>query len=403
MTAQAVPTLANGTGCITGLLAPAALITRYGPTSFRTYWYICSAMLALSTLICYFCYNPPARELQQTLTIREKINRLDWIGGGLITLGLISLCIALFWAQNPYPWASAQVLVPLCVSIVVLATFGLYETKYKKDGMLNHRIFSRDWNVAIALAGMAFEGLIYIPKPILMGANFSIGFITYIIVGWCAAWYSYRRKGVRMIVIVGFTSFLIFNICMATATLKSRTSMWGYAIFFGIGLPCVLNGQVSLAQFSAPPELIATTSGLLATFRGVGTCVGAAIYTALYNAKTTNNLPREIAKSVANFDLPVTSLRSLILDLPSGNTHSLAKIPGITPEVIAAATHGLQIAYLKSFRYLWITSAACAAGGMLIALFLKDVTSDFNQKIDAPAESEEALYGDRIKQAVLQA
>ena len=86
--------------------------------------------------------------------------------------------------------------------------------------------------------------------------SFSIGFITYIIVGWCAAWYSYRRKGVRMIVIVGFTSFLIFNICMATATLKSRTSMWGYAIFFGIGLPCVLNGQVSLAQFSAPPELM---------------------------------------------------------------------------------------------------------------------------------------------------
>lgn len=32
-------------------------------------------------------------------------------------------------------------LVPLCLSIALLAAFGLSETKYKTDGMLNHELF----------------------------------------------------------------------------------------------------------------------------------------------------------------------------------------------------------------------------------------------------------------------
>lgn len=142
----------------------------------------------------------------------------------------------------------------------------------------------------------------------------------------------------------------------------------------------------------------------------------------MFNAKISHYLPSEIAASVATFELPATSIPELIQDLASGNAQALGEIPSITPEVIVAASHGLQLAYLKSFRYLWITSAAFAAGGILsrlmsdactrfaqltfrdtVAFLFKDVTSDFSQKIDAPAESEEALYGDRIKQVSVNA
>lgn len=33
---------------------------------------------------------------------------------------------------------------------------------------------------------------------------------------------------------------------------------------------------------------------------------------------------------------------------------------------------------------------------LLVALCIKDIKENFNQQIDAPAESDEALYGDKI-------
>jgi hypothetical protein len=46
-------------------------------------------------------YTPPLRELQTELSLKEKLNRLDWIGYALLGSGLVLFMIALFWAQNP--------------------------------------------------------------------------------------------------------------------------------------------------------------------------------------------------------------------------------------------------------------------------------------------------------------
>ena len=84
--------------------------------------------------------------------------------------------------------------------------------------------------------------------------RFAIALICYTVVGPVAAMVCYRFKQVRSLILTGFVCFLIFGICMATTTLKSRSAIWGYQVFLGTGLSLVLNALVTAAQLSAPAE-----------------------------------------------------------------------------------------------------------------------------------------------------
>lgn len=63
--------------------------------------------------------------------------------------------------------------------------------------------------------------------------------------------------------------------------------MWGYPIFLGIGLGWSLTYLVTAAQLSAPPHMIAVTSGILLAIRSFGGSIALAICGCLLNAPST--------------------------------------------------------------------------------------------------------------------
>ena len=64
---------------------------------------------------------------------------------------------------------------------------------------------------------------------------------------------------------------------MAGAKLSSAAAVLGYPVFLGIGLGWSLTYLVTAAQLSAPPHLIAITSGILLAIRSFGGSVALAI------------------------------------------------------------------------------------------------------------------------------
>ncbi len=136
--------------------------------------------------------------------------------------------------------------------------------------------------------------------------------------------------------------------------------------------------------------------------------------TAIFHSRTSSLLPNMVSKAVLQSGLPRSSVPALILGLSGGDPDQLAQIPGITPKIISAAAHALKEAYLKSFQSVWIAASCLAACGLigrftfpcsltLLAdnvgkpgsLFLVNPVKDLNNHIDNPAESEEALYGEK--------
>jgi hypothetical protein len=104
-------------------------------------------------------------------------------------------------------------------------------------------------------------------------------------------------------------------------------------------------------------------------------CIGAAIaypiLNAIFNSKISANLGPSIAVAVLPLGLSPKVLPAFIGAIAASDQEALMQILGVTPEIVSAGVHGLQLAYVMAFRGVWITSAAVSAAA-LIGLSLQD-------------------------------
>jgi len=290
--AQAAVNVAAALGGLTALLVGGAMTRNNNPEGFRNYWHMATAIYAVAAVMCIVLYNPPLQMSQIGLTNYEKLAKLDWIGYALLASGLVLFCVGLSYSQNPYEWPDAHVIAPFLVGVALIACLVIYESKFKKDGMFHHGLFSNGWNFVIALICVFVEGLVffsannyfafqvsvlYETDPLRTGIRYGINFILYAIGAVVGGTYCSTTKKIRTPVVIAFCSIVIFNICMATSTPASSTAVWAYPIFLGIGLGVCLCALITAAQLSTPRELIAITSGLIISVRSLGGSVGLAI------------------------------------------------------------------------------------------------------------------------------
>jgi MFS family permease len=290
--AQGFVNFSAALGGLVALLVGGAMTRNNNAEGFRNYWYMATAIYVVATVLCLVLYNPPPQKSQMGLTNGEKLARLDWIGYALLASGLVLFCVGLSYSQNPYEWTDPHVLATFLVGVALIFGLGIYEWKFKKDGMFHHGLFSNGWNFVIALICVFVEGLVffaannyfafetgvlYETDSLRNGVRYGINFIVYGFAALLGGAYCSTTKRIRFPTVIAFCFFVVFNICMATATPGSSTAVWVYPIFLGIGLGVCLCALVTAAQLSTPRELIAITSGLMISVRSLGGSVGLAI------------------------------------------------------------------------------------------------------------------------------
>ncbi|KAH8682678.1 siderophore iron transporter [Xylariales sp. PMI_506] len=390
-----------GLGGLVGLLTGGAL-TRYGNIEgFRNYWYFSTALYAAATALTLVLYNPPKTSNQTGFTNAEKLAKLDWLGYILLSAGLVLFCMGLSWSQEPYAWTDPHVPVPFAVGLALIIGLIVYETKFKKDGMFHHGLFANGRNFAIALLCVFVEGLVffaannyfafqvgvlYETDTLRTGLRYGVNMIVYSVSAVIAGFYCSTTKNVRWPTVVAFVSMIIFFILMATTTPATSAQVWGYPVFLGIGLGLCLCALITIAQLSAPPELIAITSGLMIGMRSLGGSVGLAI------CELSAHLGDNIAAAVLPLGLPASSLGDFITLLANEDTADLVNVPGVSVEIIEAGAGALLQTYSVAFRWVWTAAGAFTVVAAIAATLLQDPKKEFNMKIDAPAEKEEQLY-----------
>ncbi|EQL02614.1 hypothetical protein OCS_01677 [Ophiocordyceps sinensis CO18] len=146
-----------------------------------------------------------------------------------------------------------------------------------------------------------------------------------------------------------------------------------------------LTTLVTTAQVSTPPQLIAIASGLVISVRSLGGTIGIAIYNALFTSEM-GRAPDRIAAAVLPLGLSPDSLGPLVAALSTRNQTALRAVPGISPDVIQAASGALLDTYVLAFRHVWIAAACFVAVAAVAAAFLFDPKAEFNMTVDAPVE-----------------
>jgi hypothetical protein len=300
--------ISNVFGAILGLLVGGALNRHGDPNGFRYYFYIAIGLFTLTAVICTFTYHPLPTKSQTKFTFNEKLARLDWIGYGLEATSIVLFSLGLFWSQNPFPWSDPHVSATFAIGVALGALLVVYETKFKKDGMFHHGLFSNNRNFTISIIcvfceGLAFfaanvyfsfqvikplkspilsltdiqTGVLYETDNLIVGTRFAITFVACFVASLLVGLYCAVTKQVRWATFIAFVIFTAFFACMASATKSSSKAVWGYPVLLGWGLGMCLILLVTVAQLSTPPELIATASGLMISVRSLGGTVGIAI------------------------------------------------------------------------------------------------------------------------------
>jgi MFS family permease len=176
---QAAVMISNGVGLMSGLLVGGQLNRHGEPDGFRNHFYIAMALYFISAVITTFTYNPIPSMLQMQLTFSEKVARLDWIGYGLMASSLVLFCLGLSWSQNPFPWSDAHVSAPFAIGLALALLLVMYETKFKKDGMFHHSLFSGNRNYTIALICVFCEGIAFFAANIYFAFQVSCNAIPF--------------------------------------------------------------------------------------------------------------------------------------------------------------------------------------------------------------------------------
>ena len=115
-------------------------------------------------------YWPPARVNSLGLNKLELAKRIDVTGGILSTGGLTLFLMALTWGGDQYTWKSAHVIVTLCIGLVLIACWVVWEIFFVRHPMFprrlgaNKRILTLILIITFVSGGNFFGVLIFWPE-----------------------------------------------------------------------------------------------------------------------------------------------------------------------------------------------------------------------------------------------
>jgi len=132
-------------------------------SSWRWIGLVLAVWNAISFCMIAAFYHPPPRVNGIGLSTREKIARIDFLGGILLTTGLCFVLVALNWGGVDYPWVSAHVLSFLIVGFVLMIVFGLWEKFGAPHPMYPRRIVHAPRPFFCMLFVIFAAGINYIP------------------------------------------------------------------------------------------------------------------------------------------------------------------------------------------------------------------------------------------------
>lgn len=257
----------------------------------------------------------------KTETMREKLARVDWIGGFLFIASATLFLISISWAGVQYAWKDKTTLIPLCLGIGGLAGTCFWEAKFAKEPFLRRSLFWRPSSVATYLCG-ALQGLViygqlyYGPfyflsvkgySPLHTGLALFPVMITLVpgsvVVGNLVT----RLNNYRYAIWGGWFLTTVASGLMILWDVDTSIAQWAVTlVILGFGHGAILNAQNFATQAMCKPGEEGAAAAMYGFMRQFGTalgvCIGGSAFQNVMSLKLSwQGLPDEIAKNAEGY------------------------------------------------------------------------------------------------------
>ncbi|KAK1623515.1 major facilitator superfamily transporter [Colletotrichum phormii] len=239
------------------------------------------------------------------LSLRQKLKKLDLLGGFLLIVGLITLFFALQWGGTKYPWSDPKVYVCLVLFGVFIAAFGLLQARKKEEATIPMRIFSQrtvaiscTFNMLMSMAHNTHMYYLAFYFQAVLGTNavtsgvrcLAYGIpcsIAIIVTGACVSSKGYYVPFMWL----GSSVFIAGCVLLQRLDRESSMGQWiGFQILSGAGIGLAEQVPFIAVQVVLPDSDMPTACAMVVFHRLLGGAVGLSIASNLFSQELYRRL-----------------------------------------------------------------------------------------------------------------
>jgi EmrB/QacA subfamily drug resistance transporter len=297
-------------------------------------------------------------------------SRIDYLGAGLLALGITAIVLVTTWGGSEYAWGSARIMELIGIGVAALVGFLFVQTKAAAPIMPLHIFRSRNFTLMSVIGFITgfvmFGAVLFLPlyQQSVQGASATNSGLlllpmlgAMLVVSMVAGRVTTNSGKYKVFPVAGsvlMTLGLFLLAQMDTGT--SRLTSGLYMAVLGAGMGCLMQITMLVAQNSVEMKDMGVASSSTTLFRTLGSSFGVAIMGALFNHRV-QDVMTERAGAIGS---KVTE-QSAQLDAAS-----LAKLPAVAREAyqhaVASGTHSA-----------FLLGSVVAIVALVAAVFVKEV------------------------------
>jgi len=319
------------------------------------------------------------------LPFRRQSHRIDFLGAGLMTVGVTAALLVTVWGGTQYAWGSSIIIGVGLVSAVFIGAFIVWE-HYAAEPILPPSlfrigVFRTASTVSFLLSMVMFGAIIYLPlylqlvdgvSPTVSGL-LMVPLMLGLLVSSIVSGQIVTRTGIykpmpivgSVMVIIGM--WLLSNLGLHT----SHLTMSLYVIVLGAGMGMTMQIMILATQNAVPSDSIGTGTAAVTFFRSLGGAFGSSLFGAIFIAGLSHWIP-----------VLVPGAAAAGIHVHGNFAMSPAELHSFPPHV----QYGILDAFVRSLHTVFLVGVPIASGMFVAALFLKQMPLRSSSGLERPSE-----------------
>ncbi|MFD3498901.1 MDR family MFS transporter [Streptomyces sp. NPDC058676] len=296
--------------------------------------------------------------------------RIDYLGAGLLTVGITAIVLVTTWGGSEYAWTSARIMELIGIGVAALIGFVFWQTKAAEPVVPLHIFRSLNFTLMSVIGFITgfvmFGATLFLPlyQQSVQGASATNSGLlllpmlgAMLVTSMVAGRVTTNTGKYKVFPIVGSVLMVVgLYLLSLMDTDTSRLTSGVYMAVVGLGMGCLMQITMLVAQNSVEMKDMGVASSSTTLFRTLGSSFGVAIMGALFN----NRVQDVMSERAGALGSKVTE-QSAQLDAAS-----LAKLPEAVSDAykhaVSAGTHSA-----------FLLGAVVALVAMVGSWFVKEV------------------------------
>ncbi|WP_086765924.1 MDR family MFS transporter [Streptomyces bobili] len=296
--------------------------------------------------------------------------RIDYLGAGLLTIGITSIVLVTTWGGTEYAWSSARIMELIGIGVATLVGFVFWQTRAVEPILPLHIFRSRNFTLMAVIGFITgfvmFGATLFLPlyQQSVQGASATNSGLlllpmlgAMLVTSMVAGRITTSSGRYKIFPVVG-SALMIVGLYLLS-TMDTGTSRFTSGVFMavvGLGMGCLMQITMLVAQNSVEMKDMGVASSSATLFRTLGSSFGVAIMGALFNSRVQDAM----SERAGALGSKITE-QSAQLDAAS-----LAKLP-------APAREAYQFAVSDGTHAAFVLGALVAVVALVAAVFVKEV------------------------------